>query len=1080
MTQISNKEELEPSQSFDSLSYDELRSKIIKQYSKSGIIKSLRTQLRSKILLDIKGKELSINNYVNDSHSDENESIEGIDKFDIDGFGELNTKNQVNTKRKRKSKYSSIQRDKENVSPNSEDVLKQQLLYSILLSFLNHHGLNYTISVFLSEADVSDQLVNSNSFNLLCEMFRRDHLPFNSQNKKKFSNKNFLEKKADTLEMLYDLVSQFLNINSTTQSIQADVNELSPKSTVDEKLKALDEQYLKNRSIEETTSKSIEERMIEFQNKCELRARKEIEEKMAFFEETTLSTMRLEESAKYREKIATIKEQLENDYKEKLKDLNRREQETREALESKQKEIESKSHEHRQNMMKEITKLQSKQNQMRKMEIEIERSRQEVADKARRLEALHHQTSIDMKTELEVLKQQLENKFEQNEQELEVQRQMFEKEKLQLQLEKDTIDKTYRAHGDVARFKETIEQQSQTISSLKSEISTVRLENKHLKTVCDELRHENSQLKYSKGNNFSQIHLTLDGKYESLLKEKQSLNEMNEIQLVKIQDLLKRNEILEKENTNIKLKLESERQIKHVQNEDHIKKANEELLKEKNNIRLLSSKWSIEKNSLQEKISTLEEAKETLYREIDEEKLKNKKLSMEITDVQTLLRETQQALETALKGDSSSELQSLAERRERAIKDLQRELEQLKQEKNSILRDLNSKIDEEIRHSSTLKEALAHSQKLLEKAQSSFSEAAISQDQIARQNQSEIQRLENKYEVSLKVEREKFDVQLSKEREYIHQLETSKINLNTKIENLDKQIQLLENDKLTLEKSLREYENRIQIVMKQSDLTLKQLHDEIDQQFKNHIQALNSSHVYEIKENLPTDIYEILQLLGNPKYLDSKVRYIEQVLNLPERPTFDTASITQNTKQSSSNSQTKSNEETTSYKDFKETSSFLPINSNEIITIHKESLDEKIENNNHLQTQSTSLTTSPDNSDLFLPKEIESSDQENSPISQTFSAPITNSIENKFQKTEEQVNQELKNEQVDSKKDELGFGLKSFTENYKKQLQEERFDDNDENYIDGFDNEDVDLDFIKSSDEEPDDDILGDDNDDYF
>ena len=120
--------------------------------------------------------------------------------------------------------------------------------------------------------------------------------------------------------------------------------------TLNEKLKKLEEAYTTKQS-NGPNYKQMEERFIKYKREVDARCRNEVESEIRRFKEIEVSAIRLEEAAKYRNKMQEMRNEIEILYNQKLGVLKEKEKELLDKCIIKEKALESAGFEHRQKML---------------------------------------------------------------------------------------------------------------------------------------------------------------------------------------------------------------------------------------------------------------------------------------------------------------------------------------------------------------------------------------------------------------------------------------------------------------------------------------------------------------------------------------------------------------------------------------------------------------------------------------------------------------------------------------------------------------------------------------------------------
>eukprot|EP00817_Percolomonadidae_sp_ATCC50343_P003583 CAMPEP_0117430530 /NCGR_PEP_ID=MMETSP0758-20121206/10076_1 /TAXON_ID=63605 /ORGANISM="Percolomonas cosmopolitus, Strain AE-1 (ATCC 50343)" /LENGTH=709 /DNA_ID=CAMNT_0005218655 /DNA_START=393 /DNA_END=2519 /DNA_ORIENTATION=+ len=482
-------------------------------------------------------------------------------------------------------------------------------------------------------------------------------------------------------------------------------------NTLEAQLRKLDEKY----NVEEQESNdayvaSIEDRMLAYQRQVDEQARLDYEAKSKMFEENIVSTMRLEEAAKYREKLSKLKGEIEKEYSIKLESLKSRESEMTELLNDREKRINKQAYEHRQKMMDEAQKLAASQADLKAAQFELTTEKKRLEDKESQLEILHNQMGIDMKTELSVLKKQLEKEYDEAKHSFMAERQLFEKEKIDFAAQRRAYQRSVTNHEEDAFLKETIEQQNKTLEAMKSDMKTIRKENQHLKQVNDDLLRENNQFKYASNRPYkseapNQTHL-YEEKYQKVVNEKRELKSRVDIHIENINDLQKKNENLHQKISQLKAILEKERNDSQNALQQLRETMKEQLQRELSAGRRASAQET-------ESIEKLENEIEGLKQKMGELRLENKKYKLDNETAQSLLRETKKAM-AMIDHNNKDELEIEYKNSQTMIQKLTNDLRVKEKEQTLEITTITAEKDSQI---SNLKSQLKSYEQLKEKVE---------------------------------------------------------------------------------------------------------------------------------------------------------------------------------------------------------------------------------------------------------------------------------------------------------------------------------------------------------------------------
>ena len=117
---------------------------------------------------------------------------------------------------------------------------------------------------------------------------------------------------------------------------------------MDQKLKRVDYNYLEKVDMERAAPfKSLEERMLKFKHECEARYKNDLQSEVRRLKEFEVSRIRIEEAARYRDKMEAFRTEMENLHLEKVKELKMREESVMDRIKGKERELEKTAFSHR-------------------------------------------------------------------------------------------------------------------------------------------------------------------------------------------------------------------------------------------------------------------------------------------------------------------------------------------------------------------------------------------------------------------------------------------------------------------------------------------------------------------------------------------------------------------------------------------------------------------------------------------------------------------------------------------------------------------------------------------------------------
>ena len=375
-------------------------------------------------------------------------------------------------------------------SQNIYEVIKLQ--YSLVLDFLSKINMTHTVntlndeikSILYPTTTFSDEeiskLIDTKSPSEFQDTF--DKNPVVNSIKSTFlyhliyKNSNLLkaEKEVQTLDE-NNKVENNPNIKIN--------NYFSPKNKkldgnilihdIDEKLRQIDDKYnqkLKNNNMV-VPDKSLEDKFNKYKKELEDKYKEELKNEKLRIKTIEVSNVLIEENKKYLEKIEAIRNEYENNYENKNKDLIKRENE----LKKKQNELEAKYEEERKELIekhqKELNDFHLKESNFDAKVIkelkEIKEKKTSLDQKEKELFRLKKDYYKEMKKEIDIIKEELKKVFIEQ----------LEKMKYENELELEKLKnkfKFYRINYDLNEAKKSGNENIKEIESIKNEVKEIK------------------------------------------------------------------------------------------------------------------------------------------------------------------------------------------------------------------------------------------------------------------------------------------------------------------------------------------------------------------------------------------------------------------------------------------------------------------------------------------------------------------------------------------------------------------------------------------------------------------------------
>ena len=118
--------------------------------------------------------------------------------------------------------------------------------------------------------------------------------------------------------------------------------------SLDEKLRRIDFNFMEQKDAERAAPfKSLEQRMLKYKQECDARYQNDLQAEIRRLKEFEVSRIRMDEAAKYRDKMEAFRLDMENLHLDKVKELKEREENAMTRLKSKENELEKAAYQHR-------------------------------------------------------------------------------------------------------------------------------------------------------------------------------------------------------------------------------------------------------------------------------------------------------------------------------------------------------------------------------------------------------------------------------------------------------------------------------------------------------------------------------------------------------------------------------------------------------------------------------------------------------------------------------------------------------------------------------------------------------------
>ncbi|XP_065845862.1 centriole and centriolar satellite protein ofd1-like isoform X1 [Oscarella lobularis] len=239
----------------------------------------------------------------------------------------------------------------------------------------------------------------------------------------------------------------------------------------------------------ETYQVRIEERMQAYQRQCDARAREEIKEHVKNFKETELARMRFDEREEFQKEINRIRNELETSYAEKTERLFKREEEMENSLRQKRHEQEAELHSQRQALLAELDALRMRETTAKKAaQVEEERIRyatDQLRFKEISLDELKSRMQIEFHDTLERFKLSYMEEQRKKLGNLELKEAQLEEQRARVLSKESRFD---RVLDDLAKEKASGAELQQTVKTLERQLESAQTDRQKISMKLHDLR----------------------------------------------------------------------------------------------------------------------------------------------------------------------------------------------------------------------------------------------------------------------------------------------------------------------------------------------------------------------------------------------------------------------------------------------------------------------------------------------------------------------------------------------------------------------------------------------------------------
>jgi len=112
--------------------------------------------------------------------------------------------------------------------------------------------------------------------------------------------------------------------------------------------------------------------MLKFREECEARYKADLENETRRLRDFEVSRIRMEEAAKYRDKMESFRNEMDTIHLEKVKELKSREENAMDRIKARESELEKAAYQHRQSVLKEEEMMRLRETDIKKtVEMEL-------------------------------------------------------------------------------------------------------------------------------------------------------------------------------------------------------------------------------------------------------------------------------------------------------------------------------------------------------------------------------------------------------------------------------------------------------------------------------------------------------------------------------------------------------------------------------------------------------------------------------------------------------------------------------------------------------------------------------------
>ena len=327
--------------------------------------------------------------------------------------------------------------------------LRDRVMLSVLYNALRTRGMNHSCSVFVAESGM-----DKNSTFTPTDILESLNFGLASQLYKIVENDAKSGKVSNVFDLLIDECCTKLQRSSAETSMQTETSGRTARQLLDMENSALKSKYSAIIDLENKSPQaSIQERMLQFQQECDERMKKDLEGQIRHFRDTEMLKIRLDESRKARTELDAQRRELELEFQRRLTAASDREKELTRQHAEKERQLEATQYEYRQRMQRELDELRLREvaaakkseldaqgaalleQRLRETQIRIEAQKRELGVRESELD-------VRARTDADRAKQEAMSSIR-------AQMELVARERAQLKDEREALEDSIREHKDL-------------------------------------------------------------------------------------------------------------------------------------------------------------------------------------------------------------------------------------------------------------------------------------------------------------------------------------------------------------------------------------------------------------------------------------------------------------------------------------------------------------------------------------------------------------------------------------------------------------------------------------------------------